>query len=149
HYVGPRDEIELCVARVFEEILGIERIGIDDSFFELGGDSIKAIRIVSKLRENGYGTDVRNILQNKTIRKICLGISKARNIIIDQSEVTGVAALTPIQIDFFNSQLEKPNHFNQSFMLESSERVNEEHLNKAITAIVEHHDTLRTVFRSG
>ncbi len=47
----PRTEAEALVARAFSEVLGVERVGIDDSFFDLGGHSLKATQLASRLRE--------------------------------------------------------------------------------------------------
>ncbi|KOP70464.1 hypothetical protein AMS59_19725, partial [Lysinibacillus sp. FJAT-14745] len=148
-YTAPRDEIESCIVEAFQEVLGAERIGIDDSFFELGGDSIKAIRIVSKLREHGYGIDVRTIMQSRTVQAIRKEISEAKAMTAEQGEVTGIVELTPIQKDFFASQLAKPNHFNQTFMLESKEKINKESLQKALIAIVNQHDMIRAIYING
>ena len=48
-YVAPRNEVEETVAAVFAELLGVERAGMDADFFQLGGDSILAVRLVSRL----------------------------------------------------------------------------------------------------
>jgi acyl transferase domain-containing protein len=50
-YVAPSNEIEQQIAALWQEQLGIERIGVNDNFFELGGHSLLAVRIVSRLRE--------------------------------------------------------------------------------------------------
>ena len=50
-YVGPRNEIEAMVAELWEKLLGIDRIGMQDDFFVLGGDSLLGIQVVSRLRE--------------------------------------------------------------------------------------------------
>jgi acyl transferase domain-containing protein/acyl carrier protein len=50
-YVGPRNEIEVMVAEIWEKMLGIDRIGVQDDFFVLGGDSLLGIQVVSRLRE--------------------------------------------------------------------------------------------------
>jgi len=50
-YVAPRNEIETKIVEIWEEVLDLERIGIEDNLFELGGDSIKAIQILSRMRE--------------------------------------------------------------------------------------------------
>jgi acyl carrier protein len=50
-FVMPRDELEQAVAGVFAEVLRVERVGADSNFFELGGDSLLATRIVSQLRD--------------------------------------------------------------------------------------------------
>lgn len=50
-YVTPRNEIEQNVANIWQELLGIEQVGVYDNFFELGGHSLLAIQIISRLRE--------------------------------------------------------------------------------------------------
>jgi acyl carrier protein len=51
-YVGPRNEVEHKVARIWQEVLGIERVGIHDDLFELGGNSLVALQLLNRLREN-------------------------------------------------------------------------------------------------
>ena len=50
-YVAPRNETESGVAEIWQEVLGIEQIGIEDNFFELGGHSLLAIQTISRIRE--------------------------------------------------------------------------------------------------
>ncbi|MCL2121306.1 MAG: amino acid adenylation domain-containing protein [Clostridiales bacterium] len=70
-YTAPRTETERSVIAAFEEILGISPIGIEDSFFEIGGDSIKLIRVVSHLRERGYHFTVSDFMRLRTVERIC------------------------------------------------------------------------------
>ena len=49
-YVGPRDELEQRIARVWGEVLRIEQVGIDDNFFDLGGNSLIGLDLVARLR---------------------------------------------------------------------------------------------------
>ena len=65
-YLEPRNEVEEIICKAFEEILQINRVGIYDNFFTLGGDSIKAIRVITRIRENGYNASVRDIMNGKT-----------------------------------------------------------------------------------
>jgi NAD(P)-dependent dehydrogenase (short-subunit alcohol dehydrogenase family)/acyl carrier protein len=51
-YVAPRNENEQAVAEIWQELLGIQRIGIHDNYFELGGDSLLAAQVISRLRDN-------------------------------------------------------------------------------------------------
>lgn len=148
-YEAPKNERESCVAAVFSEVLSVEEIGLEDNFFEVGGDSIKAIRIVSKLREKGYVTNVRNILQGKTVRVISRQLELLENQQIDQNEVTGKLRCTPIQREFFAFNLAKPNHFNQAFMLKSATIVDKQKLEKVVHLIMAHHDILRTAYQGG
>ena len=70
-YTAPRTDMERSVIAAFEEVLGISPVGIEDSFFELGGDSLKLIRVASTLRENGYYFEVANLMRLRTAKLIC------------------------------------------------------------------------------
>jgi len=59
-YVMPRSDGERRIAGVWEELLGIERIGIHDNFFDLGGNSLMAIRVISRLKTE-LGVDVSEV----------------------------------------------------------------------------------------
>ncbi|WP_240480125.1 non-ribosomal peptide synthetase, partial [Paenibacillus fonticola] len=69
-YITPRNEIEKTVACAFKEVLGVTPVGIEDNFFEMGGDSIKAIRVVSKIREAGYELAVKDLMQLRIVKLI-------------------------------------------------------------------------------
>ena len=56
-YVAPRNEIEVEIAKIWEEVLEVDKIGIKDNIFELGGESIKAIQILSRVRAK-FETDI-------------------------------------------------------------------------------------------
>ncbi|MEU7634430.1 condensation domain-containing protein, partial [Nocardia sp. NPDC049220] len=63
----PRTGEERVLAEVFAQVLGIDRVGIDDSFFDLGGDSILAIQLVSRARGRGVAFSARNVFEHKTV----------------------------------------------------------------------------------
>src|SRR5581483_2578781 len=50
-FTAPRDEIETKLAEIWQEVLNVRLIGIDDHFFELGGHSLLAIRLISKIEK--------------------------------------------------------------------------------------------------
>jgi acyl-coenzyme A synthetase/AMP-(fatty) acid ligase len=52
-YVAPRTETEAILAGIWQEFLGVERVGIDDNFFDLGGDSIRSMQIIAEARQAG------------------------------------------------------------------------------------------------
>ena len=64
NYVAPRSELEQTIASIWQDFLGIESIGIDDDFFELGGDSLSAILLTSKLSDTLQQKISPNILLN-------------------------------------------------------------------------------------
>ncbi|MEO1341832.1 MAG: phosphopantetheine-binding protein, partial [Cyanobacteria bacterium J06635_13] len=49
-YVAPTEEVEIAIAEIWQQVLGIDRVGINDSFFELGGHSLLAIQTISRIR---------------------------------------------------------------------------------------------------
>jgi amino acid adenylation domain-containing protein len=50
-FVAPRNDLERILAKIFADILGVDKVGIDDGFFDLGGNSLLAIRLISRLRD--------------------------------------------------------------------------------------------------
>ncbi|WP_341872601.1 phosphopantetheine-binding protein, partial [Paenibacillus camerounensis] len=95
-YVAPRTEIEETLCQVFSQVLGVERVGAEDSFFELGGDSIKAIRIVSKMRSAGYSVSIKEIMGKYTVEAIAHAVEAVSENRYEQNEVTGPVIPTPI-----------------------------------------------------
>ncbi|MEM1366728.1 MAG: beta-ketoacyl synthase N-terminal-like domain-containing protein [Cyanobacteria bacterium P01_H01_bin.15] len=77
-YVAPRNEVESKIAAIWSDLLGIDKVGVDDSFFDLGGHSLLAIQVISRLREAFPVTiEMRNLLFNEpTIAGIAAVIAK-------------------------------------------------------------------------
>lgn len=144
----PGNDVEQNLLNVFKEVLGIESLSITDNFFEVGGDSIKAIRVVSKLRDIGYQTSTRNILNYKTIEMIALHISKDSGF-VDQGAVSGEVLLTPIQLDFAANDFVVMNHYNQALLLKSKSKMDLQFIDLAMKEIVCIHDMLRAVYGNG
>lgn len=67
-YIQPTNDLEKLIVDIFSEILHVDKVGIDDDFYNLGGNSIKAIQIVSRLKEHGYNVMPRGLMQAKTAR---------------------------------------------------------------------------------
>ncbi len=64
---APRTPLEQTIAEVFAEVLGVERVGVDDSFFALGGDSIVSIQLVSRAKARGVVFTPRHVFEQKTV----------------------------------------------------------------------------------
>ncbi len=144
-YVAPRNEAERTLADVWQAVLNSDRVGVTDHFFELGGDSIKSIQVSSRLHQAGYKLEIRDLFKYPTISQLSLHVKPIRRT-IDQGEITGETALTPIQHWFFESSFADRHHFNQSVMFYRKERFKEETVYKVLQKLVEHHDALRMVF---
>src|SRR5205807_7202260 len=68
-YVGPRNEIERAMCGIWQEVLKRERVGVEDNFFSLGGDSILSIRVVSMLKSRGLVIGVKDIFKYQTVEQ--------------------------------------------------------------------------------
>jgi len=148
-YIAPRNAEEMALTEAFNAILGIEQVSISDDFFALGGDSIKAIRIISKLRELGYELSVRDLMTCSIVEQISKKIKKVEGeLAYNQGEEVGELPLTPVQKWFFTTFESQPNHFNMAIMLKMTERIDTAGLEKVFDALIKHHDVLRTVFRN-
>ncbi|MFF9900499.1 amino acid adenylation domain-containing protein [Streptomyces longispororuber] len=70
-YIAPRTPEEERMAAVWAEALGVERVGVEDDFFQLGGDSIRAVGLVGKLRSAGFEVGVRDVFEHTTVAALC------------------------------------------------------------------------------
>ncbi|MDP1513189.1 amino acid adenylation domain-containing protein, partial [Paenibacillus ottowii] len=121
NYVAARNEVERTLVSVWQSVLGIEQIGVLDNFFHLGGDSIKGIQVSSRLLQNGYKLEMRELFQYPTIAELNGRVQRMTRM-SDQGEVTGNVALTPIQHWFIELQPSHPEHYNQALMLHREDR---------------------------
>ena len=82
-FVAPSNEVEKSVAKIWMEVLGNERISIDDNFFDLGGDSLQAQKIINRIeREFNVKVPIRNFFTEPTIAQIC------KMILVNQDDFT-------------------------------------------------------------
>ena len=146
-YEEPQTDKEKAICTAFESVLNVEKAGRKNSFFELGGDSIKAIRIVSKLRSMGYTAAVKDIMTQKTAEKIADYITHETTASrYEQGEVSGKVEKTPIIKIFDNWKFARPEYFNQTTMITVTGYENKV-IKNAVEALVKHHDILRGVYR--
>ncbi|MEK3800887.1 plipastatin non-ribosomal peptide synthetase PpsC [Bacillus sp. FSL K6-1234] len=146
-YAPPRNDLEDQLALIWQEVLGIQRIGIEDSFFELGGDSIKALQVSARLGRYGLSLQVSDLFRHPKIKDLSPFIRKSERI-IEQGPVQGDVPWTPVQQWFFSQDIEERHHFNQSVMLFHSGRLSENAIRPALKKLAEHHDALRMVYRN-
>jgi iturin family lipopeptide synthetase B len=148
-YMAPRNPVEEILVEVVGGVLGRtgeNPVGIDENFFEIGGDSIRAIQIASRMYKAGYKIEMRDIFQNPTIAELAPRVTGLERI-ADQSVITGSFPLTPIQAEFFTKITVERHHYNQSVMLYSQDRFDEAVTREVLKKLQEHHDALRVTFK--
>ncbi|MCP4220779.1 MAG: amino acid adenylation domain-containing protein, partial [bacterium] len=145
-YIPPSNEKEEILTGIWQEVLGLERISVEDNFFEVGGDSIKAIQVAARLKKYGFLMTIDQLFSNPVIRLLAQSIGKIERV-ISQETVSGEVPLIPIQHWFFNKNFSGENHFNQTVMIYSETGFNRQWVEQVFTRIIMHHDALRMVFR--
>ncbi|WP_342213968.1 amino acid adenylation domain-containing protein [Nocardia abscessus] len=75
-YAPPVTAVQEAIATAWESALGIDRAGIDDSFFEMGGDSIRGIRVRARAAELGVDFAVQDLFEHQTIRALSAAVSE-------------------------------------------------------------------------
>jgi len=143
-YQAPRNGLEQTLVEVWEAVLNRKSIGIYDNYFTLGGDSIKAIQLLSRLRKANLTLQIRDIFQHPTIAELTQ-VVQATQRIIDQSVITGQISLTAIQTWFFIF-FSKHSHFNQSVILSAKPRFDVHVVEKVLQQLQQHHDALRMTY---
>ncbi|WP_127534562.1 non-ribosomal peptide synthetase [Paenibacillus kobensis] len=86
-YMEPKNDKEAAICKAYRDIFNLDEVSTNDTFFELGGDSIKAIRIISKLREYGYIARAREILSNISIIELAGYMEEIDGSVSEQEEI--------------------------------------------------------------
>ncbi len=142
-YVAPITEIERDLVDVWENVLGISPIGISSNFFELGGDSIKAIQLMSRAKKAGIYFKINDVFKYQTIQELSENLKSGVNVISEEGLLAGRSGLLPIQQEFFETKHPRPNHYNQSAFLSIPKGLTDKQLSQAVSRLIHHHDALR------
>ena len=145
-YVAPRNEAERNLVEVYQEVLKKQHVGVKEDFFISGGDSIKSIQVVSRLKQKGYALTIQEVLLHPVIEDLAK-LVKGNSRVIGQEPVEGIIPLGPSQVRFFENESTEKHHFNQSVLLNSKEELSEKAIRASFDKIVSHHDALRMVYR--
>ena len=95
-YRAPADAVEELLAGIYAQVLGLERVGVDDSFFELGGDSILSMQVVARARAAGVMCRPRDIFVEQTVARLArvAGVIDGQDAVVDEG--VGPVVATPI-----------------------------------------------------
>jgi len=93
-YVAPRTAIETSLSRIWAAILGCDRIGVDDDFFELGGDSIQCIQILADARAEGLIFTARDLFSHPTVA----ALARLVRLTTEPSSAVAVAAVSDAEM---------------------------------------------------
>ncbi|MEV4777631.1 amino acid adenylation domain-containing protein [Burkholderia sp. LMU1-1-1.1] len=151
--VPPRTAMQRKLLRVWEQVLGLDGLGIDDHFFELGGDSLQVAAVISRVRaELGIALDYRRFFDHPTPAALAERLSAPAAAPDHAPTVATLAAepglCSPGQAGLWLLAQTYPglSAYNMRFSLRLNGDLDEDAVDASLAAVVEAHDALRTVF---
>jgi amino acid adenylation domain-containing protein/non-ribosomal peptide synthase protein (TIGR01720 family) len=145
----PETPAQAALVAIWQEVLGVARVGIHDNLFDLGGDSILIIQIVARARDAGLKLTPNQLFDHQTVAALSEVAVAARPAAAtaEQGPIEGEAPLAPMQAWFFEQRFADAHHFNQSVCLEVPPGgIDAAAAASATMALLSQHDVLRLRF---
>lgn len=141
-------QAEKKVQTVWSEVLSLDMdaIGLEDDFFDIGGDSISSMQVYFKLKELGFGLSPQDMIATPFIKDIAEKFDVPVALNADQHSVSGKVKLAPSQEWFFEKEMNNVHYFNNFVSVEFRKNFRSSTVKSVITALIKHHDILRTKF---
>ena len=145
-YLAPRTESERTLAEIIAAVVGLDKVGVHDNFFEIGGDSILAIQVVARGQEAGLKLTPYDLFTQPTVASLAEVIATGVTVDAEQGEVTGPVPPAPMQRWFITAGIAQPRQWNTSVLLELGAAADPGLLREAVELVMGHHDGLRQRF---
>ncbi|MEE6176657.1 amino acid adenylation domain-containing protein [Mycobacterium sp. 050134] len=141
-YRAPADPVEEILADIYAQVLGLDRVGVDDSFFELGGDSILSMQVVAKARVAGLVCRPRDIFVEQTVARLAR-VAQVTDAPADEID-NGVGAVAATPIMRWLQGVDGPvDQFNQAVLVQAPVGVTEADVVVLLQALLDRHAMLR------
>ncbi len=147
-YVAPETKEEFLLTECIADVLDTEKVSVLDNFFDIGGDSLKSIELVSELEDQGYTINVKAIFEAKDIQSLAKElIVKTEN--DEKAEYSSILPATAAQMRVYTAHMMKPDatHYNINYVFKA-ENIDKKKFEKAINKLIERHESLRTHFET-
>jgi hypothetical protein len=145
-YVQPRGETEEKIAKELARILRLDRVGIDDDFFLIGGDSLITLQYLSVLARLGFSASPRDIAEGRTIRGVLERAGTQRE--ADHGAHAASVPFSPMSRKFFERMpLTDRDHWHQLMVIGFDHQPDVPRLRRAMQAVIDHHPLLRSSYR--
>ena len=152
-YAAARTVAEELLCSIWAEVLQVERVGIHDNFFALGGDSILSIQVIARAREAGLLLTPKQFFQHQSIAALAAqqeqngAGARALAAAAEVGIASGPAPLTPIQQAFFGRAVQARQHWNQALLLELAPETSPMLVGRVFAELLRRHDALRMRYR--
>ena len=141
-YRAPSDAVEDVLATIYAEVLGVDRVGVDDSFFELGGDSILSMQVVSRARAVGLTCRPRDVFVEQSVARLArvIEVSADGDGVVDD----GLDPVVPTPIMAWLRGVDGPtDEFNQTMVVQTPSGVTHADVVTVVQALLDRHAMLR------
>ncbi|WP_120309068.1 non-ribosomal peptide synthetase, partial [Mycolicibacterium celeriflavum] len=141
-YRAPADAVEEILAGIYAQVLGLDRVGVDDSFFDLGGDSILSMQVVARARAAGLACRPRDVFVEQTVARLArvAGVTGGAHGPVDEG--LGPVVTTPIMR--WLAGVDGPvDEFNQTMVVQAPAGVTEADVVAMLQALLDRHAMLR------
>jgi non-ribosomal peptide synthase protein (TIGR01720 family) len=141
-YRAPGDAVEEILAGIYAQVLGLERVGVEESFFELGGDSILSMQVVARARAAGVLCRPRDVFVEQTVARLArvAVVADGDAGVIDEG--VGPVAATPIMC-WLRGVAGPVDQFNQTVVVQAPVGVTEADVVALVQALLDRHAMLR------
>ncbi|WP_281925297.1 non-ribosomal peptide synthetase, partial [Flavobacterium collinsii] len=153
-YVAPRTETEQQLAQIWENLLGVEKVGVHDNFFELGGHSLLATRLVSIIRKKlSIEISIREVFEYTTISALAVHVSiQSEGVLLPTIAVQEKEDRIPLSFSqerlWFLDQLQGSLEYHMPIALRLEGVLDASILEQTLQSIVSRHEVLRTILLS-
>ncbi|MGA5552062.1 amino acid adenylation domain-containing protein [Streptomyces pseudogriseolus] len=145
-YREPRTEAERIITAVYADVLGVDRVGADDDFFAVGGDSLRSIQVVARARARGLELSTREVFECRTAARLAETASARQGLkpVLAELEGGGVGPmpLQPVARQVFEHG-GGTDRFAMSIVLELPAGIDADGLAATLDAVLDRHDLLR------
>nr|WP_253774194.1 non-ribosomal peptide synthetase [Goodfellowiella coeruleoviolacea] len=139
---APRTPVEELLGELFADVLGVDGVGVDDRFFDLGGDSILAIQLASRARRRGLTVSPRDVFEHQTVAGLATLVGTVAAAQTEADDGVGPVPLTPI-VHWLAERGGPIGTFTQSVVLQVPAGAEKQRLVRALQAVLDRHDALR------
>ena len=141
-YRAPDSAVEEILAGIYAQVLGLERVGVDNSFFELGGDSILSMQVVAHARAAGVLCRPRDIFVEQTVARLARVARVAEDTVQPVDQGVGPVIETPI-MRWLHAVDGPVDQFNQTVVVQAPVGVTEADVVVLLQALLDRHAMLR------
>jgi len=155
-YVAPRSDAERAMARIWEEVIGVSPVGVHDHFFEIGGHSLMAVRVLARIRSVfGAEPPLRILFEQPTVAALTSAVAALPRDVDAETTISRLPDSRTAPLSFAQERLWVLNQIepdSAAYNLVAAFRIrgalDRAALERTLTEIVRRHEALRTVFPS-